>query len=808
MFFLLKILLIFKLIKADCPFRNTETIKTITNFNKLSELDFNQCNESITNSYWKLKPNNKIILDNTLNLKGLSIISTTNILIYLSNFKGFDLLSNPFKEIIFIHSSLNFVNWFIDHSNIDFYIDNKLITKKDCFNNTKWQNFLTNSELNVLIINQVSLYSLNTCPYIFKNTKIDELSLFNIRSSLVDSNKLTFFKTNTDDVNSYIFHVILSIYRIQFDDNLFNEAIFKKTVVLQINGILNSIQNDLFKSFNDLKIIRIQTQYVKQIFAKNNKWLEYLNFNFKPIDIDASEDLAEFLNKSIFLIVYQTFPKLTFYDYPNEDFCLFSKFPHNKLVFPQLRPSNPKSKECSCTEFYLIQYSFIIQSRFDYYTNQITSSYQLFLYYLDEIRDSKFSKCIQNEKELNDFILKCNFKQRLDKCAIQNISRKYNKESIYFEIFDWIEVRKISSLIFSVYLNTIVSLISIILNILTILIIKSKTVLKEKNPIYKFLFINTVLSTIYITIVIFKILGICIGSNFYCSSLSETKFNIYYKTVFVLFIGESIKTAFNFSYLSFSLSRYIKVTSTKLSFLLKFDNLKKRYYLLISMLIAIFMNLFYFFEYNFNLARPINTYTSLDGFESFYKYSNPSDEFIEQFSNLQYYIINTFFYIKVIFSDLFYIILNLIIDLKLLTFIKIQNTKRIRNLAQVVNNNNSNQADSNTNRLTSMIILNGLNCFILRFPSAFANLYGFIFRYDKTDKIFKPNISGYIVCRGFKICPSLQEILYFLYLLSLILQFLIFLKFDKIFHKGYNEIKENILKKLKKPQSLNALVVR
>ena len=106
-----------------------------------------------------------------------------------------------------------------------------------------------------------------------------------------------------------------------------------------------------------------------------------------------------------------------------------------------------------------------------------------------------------------------------------------------------------------------------------------------------------------------------------------------------------------------------------------------------------------------------------------------------------------------------------------------------------------------------MIILNGLNCLILRFPSAFANFYGFIFRYDKTDKIFKPNISGYIVCRGFKICPSLQEILYFFYLISLLSQFFIFLKFDKIFRKGYNEIKENIFKKFKKPQSLNALVV-
>ena len=79
-----------------------------------------------------------------------------------------------------------------------------------------------------------------------------------------------------------------------------------------------------------------------------------------------------------------------------------------------------------------------------------------------------------------------------------------------------------------------------------------------------------------------------------------------------------------------------------------------------------------------------------------------------------------------------------------------------------------------------MIVLNGINCFVFRFPSAFASFYGFIFRYDKLDKMFKPNIPSYIVCRGFHFCTNFQEILY---LFSLFLQFFIFLKFDEIFRK-------------------------
>ena len=81
-----------------------------------------------------------------------------------------------------------------------------------------------------------------------------------------------------------------------------------------------------------------------------------------------------------------------------------------------------------------------------------------------------------------------------------------------------------------------------------------------------------------------------------------------------------------------------------------------------------------------------------------------------------------------------------------LSFIKIQNVRRLQlTIRTNVNSEETNQYDSTTNRLTVMIILNGLNCFLLRFPSAFASFYGFIFRYDYQEKVHKPDLTMYII---------------------------------------------------------------
>ena len=789
---LFQLILMMNFIKAKCPYE-----KSTTNFNNLSQLSFNECEKPINFNNWKIQPNTKLILDNTLKLDGLTLILNDTLrTIELSNFKGFDIMSDPFRKIKFINSALEFIYWvIIGKTDFNFYLNNKLINEKECLqsSNKNWKNLISNSKL--LFLGLASKYSLKTCPYIFKNSIINALSLNYIRSSYLNENLLEFIKIkNSDDINSDIFHVDFKVYRIQFNDNLLNKDIFKKTKSIDISGILNGIQDDLFKSIDDLKILRIRTENVKNLFAKNNKWLQYLNFYLKPVDPDTKNE--EILAKSLMLIIYQSFNRVTYYDYPNEDICLFSKFPHNKIVWPQLRPNN--KYKCHCTEIFLTQYSIKYADLIHYYSNQVTTNYMLYQYYMDVLTDIKFTKCCKNYLHFTQLVSMCDFTSRLSKCNIQSISR-VNKTS-YFYMEDWQEIKKISSLIFAVYLNSIITLILIILNSLTIAILKTK--LNQKNRIYSFYVFSTALSIIYSIIVSFRLIGICVDFDFYCSPLSESKFNVYFKTIFILFIGETIKSASNFNYISFSLSRYIKITSSKNVYLLKFNELKKLKFIFILLIISVFINLYHFFEYNFNLSKFPEYIAGLEELESFFKYSNPSDEFINNFSNFQYYLLNCFFYIKLIFSDLFYIIFNSIIDLKLFVNIKKQEKKsrtitaitRATTSPQTTITNNNKKVK--TKRLAKMIILNGLNCFILRFPFAFVNYYGFIFRYDKENKTHLPNIPAYIVCRAFKICSNFYEISYFFYLLSLLFQFLIFFKFDKNFNIGYNDIKAKIRRKL------------
>jgi hypothetical protein len=767
--FLLLLLNIFIIKSDDCPLKINSQNQIIT-FNKLSELNFTQCNIPINLNYLKFKPNKHktIILDDSLKLNGLLLFSTVKQLdIQFSNFKGFDSNSNPFKDIEFSFLSLDQVIWTIDYSNFHFYFNNKLII--DCQNNNEWNNFISNS--NVYFLDLHAVYSSKTCPFIFQNSNIRSIAFNYLTSSFIQKNILSFIKLSnlTIIVNSTLLHADFTLYRLNFDLNLFNQHVFKKTTKLDLNGIINSIQTDLFKYFTQLKLIRLRSQHVQQLFARNSKWLESLN--------------------QVYLIIYQMFHRIHFYDYPNKDFCLFHKFPHFKQVLPFLKPNTILT--CSCTQLFLIQYSY--KYNIDSIQTDLTTSYQLFQYYINDINNnnSKNSKCLNNIEEM---IFNCNFSKYLKNC---NPITSSNKEYSYFELYDWKELNKLTSVIFTVYLNTIFSFLDLILNIIAILIIKSKIIQKEKNRMYDFLLINSFLSIIYIILLLLRLFGVCISNDFYCltDNLNESKFNIFYKAIVVLFLGESLKTLYNLGTIAFSLNRYVKIKRDKSKFFSKLEKLTHKKYFIFAFIFSFLINLYMIFEYNYNLKKSPELFYNLESLELFYKYTNPSDYFIENLSIIQYYVLTGFFFIKLIFSDFICLFLSLFIDLALLKFIR----KQDRSVKSRVKNLNSSKY-----RITTMIILNGLNYFIFRLPSMFINFYGFIFKFDFVKKEFKPNTAAYIVCRGFKVCSSFQEIFYFFYLISILIQFFIFYKFDKNFKKGFLEIKNKL--KMKKTNQIDNVI--
>ena len=176
------------------------------------------------------------------------------------------------------------------------------------------------------------------------------------------------------------------------NSNLLNKYVFNSIRVLDLSGQIKNIQEDSFKPFRRLQMIRFRMQNIQQIFIRNNnnKWLNYFNLDLN-IDPKNINEVNNYGHRAIILVFYQTFYNLTFYDFPEKDFCYFANFPHNRFVLPKIMPSY-KSK-CSCTELFLIQYSYLYSGVIQYFLDSTLSRYYMSQYYSESLINNVFTKC-------------------------------------------------------------------------------------------------------------------------------------------------------------------------------------------------------------------------------------------------------------------------------------------------------------------------------------------------------------------------------------------------------------------------------
>ena len=524
---------------------NIDDITLIDNFNDLNQLNFN-CSKMINLSFLELKPLNKIILNDSLILNDLTIkpVKDQIFSVMFNNFKGFDIQSNSFKKIKFIDFNLNQTVWNIKNSYFDFYF------KETNLNNycNESLNISTNffSSSYIIVLHDTTRYSDKTCPLLFKNYNLIFFGI-KISSTFIYKNELKFQNLSNDfltkHLNSSILHFEITLFHSSLSTHLMNKHIFKKLNVLDLIGQIRYIQDDLFKSFNDLKILRFRMQSIKSLFTQNNKWLNYLNYNKTDRDLNS-----QFSIQYMFLLnIYQTFENVTFYDYPEKDFCLFENFPHKRLVLPHLQPDTKST--CSCTQLYLIQYSYKYSSYLYYYlgehTNLVTNYYQY--EYYSNIDIDTFSKCINYSIET--VISKCNFNNRINKCQIKEAIKEDSK--FYFYVNDWHELSKYSKLIISVYLNPVFSFLCFISNVLLIFVISNNNFsIGEYGQIYKFLKINSYLNICYILILASKLIINCDFEDLFCSQIHNSVYVQYYNIFVIKLIGNILQTASNITQLT------------------------------------------------------------------------------------------------------------------------------------------------------------------------------------------------------------------------------------------------------------------
>jgi len=749
----------------------TENEIYFSNFDNLNELKID-CTKEINIKVLSFQPNKPIILDDSLEIKNLK--TNAKILeILLYSFKGIDLISNPFKYL------KNKITLRIE-SIFDFYINKRLVDKTNCKDQIA-PIFSIVQQASNLLISVPNMNSDETCPFVFKNSLLVFLSINNLRYSLIYKNPFTFQNISIqNNLNSSIFLSYLEVYHSNLNSKLLNIHVFRNLTILDITGIINKIEIDTFKNLEKFHMLRIKSQNVKNIFARDNKWLQYLNHN------------SLIIQKYVFIfLIHQLYENTTFYSYPNEDFCFFKDFPHQRFVLAILTPIS-KSK-CTCTEIFLIQYSIRYRNLVERKISDYSHNY-LFNYY-DNFNDI-IPDCV-HEYPVDDLIKQCDFQKRLELCKYEKISNQFANENLDIYIDDFRQFSDLIEIVFKKYLNLIFVIISFTINILMVAILSSKSL---KDRMYTYLNINSMFNLLSCLLSIIDYIASDCSGRVFCPKTIAYQ---YYYIILIKIIGNSVKTCSNIAHLSFSLSRYKKIKGKDYILIKALNGLSFKIYLVMIITFSIGINLFVYFKYSMKIHDTVTIAVNVSAIikeQNYYNTINSNDYNKVNFADSEYIILNIFQCLKIIFSDFIYIISATLVDVLLFKLIKkqMENKKKIlliniNNKKRIANNKKQNKLSAE-HRISRMIILNGINYFLFRCPFAIFNFYVLIFRHDEKVKKHLPNLISFLVCHRFNFCKSIGEIFYFLYLISYFIQFAIFYKLDKNFKESFLSIIAEIKK--------------
>jgi len=429
------------------------TISFFVNFKDFNDLILD-CNQTynITQSVF-MRPQNSLIINENFHLKKIFNQSQIESIEYLSigNLKGFDLNSKPF--ILDSNRLEQSINFYMFMSKMNIYFNSIQIDYKKCDSLTYNTSISFLQSFYSIRLENV-FYPIKWCPHFFRDFNLFYLTFSGVTNNFLIKNRLNFFQLNSSKI--YLKNLrafILSITYENLNRNNLSPELFRKIQFVDIAGIVNGIESNLFKDFKDLSIINLALSNLREFFHMGNQWMNYLNLN---------------MNKKVIKLEFRHQNEISsfdaIYEYPNEDLCLFKYFPHERLVFPLLVPG--KRLECTCTLYWL-------QKSLHLYENEIKMTSDYNMNYNDETFEKTFLFCNSSFNSSE-----CRFEKIFNLCKILSKEEEFifPEHTFSFEIdFDILYIIKFVEFILMVILAPIFCFIGIIHNGLSILIIKNSS---------------------------------------------------------------------------------------------------------------------------------------------------------------------------------------------------------------------------------------------------------------------------------------------------------------------------------------------
>jgi hypothetical protein len=751
-------------------------------FDDLHELNHNICKSFPSISNYELRPNSKLILTNDWNIAHLNeLIFGQNLEnsdminnIKLKNFLGIDV--ELFKGQNLMSGSESIIRFILQNSNFDFYYKNKFIEECNANTASLIQYPFIFGEIKRLQLAQNVRFTRPICPYMFKNAEITYFEIncqidHFLKKNLLKFSKISDRKTKIIELNTLIDNFYIDGYAFKIDSIFLNRLVFESIVNLFFKGTIKSIEHDVFKSFNYLRILRFDMVSLRNFYHQVGlEWLSYLNMDLNA-SLPFEKNLIRYRVKMVNLVQIKLDSGLFYglnYSYPDEDACVFHNFPHLRLIFPILNPINYTS-ECSCTLLMLVRY--IPQYKESLVAVEMQQSY--------EIMSSIYESCIRiisSSNSSKDCLDLSNISSNNIMC--KNFSNKTKFKEDFTPLDLILDLRTVHFFV-SIILTPLACVVGFLLNIFVFRNINSrKKDLKEK--FYQYTKVNSIINSMYCLIYMTNLMSECImRDSIYCSSIYSEFYAQYLKIYAVSYLCNAIKICSNVTLILITVNRFILIGKNhyKLCKLLSEIPIQRVVFAILPLSLIISLLKVYQFEVNEDLEDYEYPLIRVGG-ESEAKIGKIITVLIlihDFFNYVLFLLINTFLECVILFKlhkelkekkKKFLVVsksVSLLIQQIMTKEIRRRQFKIKRNLSSIYRKEM---------RAFLMVILNGVMNFILRMPETSLLIYFVLYYYYPSNKFYQE------MCQSFLICVTLVDISNLFYVLSFSGNFFMFYFFN------------------------------
>lgn len=437
-------------------------------------------------------------------------------------------------------------------SKIDSYSHGQVSCSKQV--DEKGKSLIRYSFLSVLSFSTTSLtlsnvdYRRKVCPLLFQDVQIFNIILVYMQNSFYRRNFIQ-FDNDDPDLNELDFGLtidsveFIESHNIEMTSRVLDPRLFASLKQLTFEGTLDSIEPELFPSLKSLRNIDIYVLYLRRFLHKSGiEWIRGINRDLR-VDLNNPAEIGKHASRIVEVYVIENafieqskikkldgeFREFTVFN--DEDLCLFREFPFEQLVVLESYFEHPRP---TCTILWLIRfYPKFAQLAPEKYINLINN----------------YTQFIENQS----FLDACDFSKRFQLCNRTDFKRHETHVNDWFQRFIFLNFIQL-------LLTPVICLFGLITNILVVLVVRkhSKSDLKTKQ--YSYMKMNAVCNILVLAINLFGLINECqYPFGLFCSSVRENKLVQIYKIAAVEFLGNSLKSVSNFSYIAFSINRLLLV---------------------------------------------------------------------------------------------------------------------------------------------------------------------------------------------------------------------------------------------------------